>query len=83
MPDALMYEEEMFVVLETNQPEAFLTPEALLVKLKDALRPLQESLPLDLQDVGTLEAQAQKLMDTSCELTSARSIFAMVCCSIE
>ncbi|MFM7579429.1 MAG: chlororespiratory reduction protein 7, partial [Microcystaceae cyanobacterium] len=30
MPSLLMYQEEMFVILETDQEEQFLTPEELL-----------------------------------------------------
>ncbi|MHC5599464.1 MAG: CRR7 family NDH-1 assembly protein, partial [Nostoc sp.] len=38
MPDPLMYQQDHFVVLETNQPEQFLTPSELLEKLKTTLR---------------------------------------------
>lgn len=68
MPDSLMYDEEMFVVLETDQPELFLTPDELFLKLKEVLKSLQDDLPVDLQNTDTVEAQAKKLMDTSCEL---------------
>ena len=68
MPDALMYDEEMFVVLETDQPEVFLTPEALSIKLKGLLKSLHHNLPVDLEAISTIDAQVQHLMDTSCEL---------------
>jgi hypothetical protein len=68
MPDALMYDEEMFVVLETDQPEVFLTPEELSIKLKGLLKSLQNNLPMDLEAISTIDAQVQYLMDTSCEL---------------
>lgn len=68
MPDSLMYDEEMFVVLETDQSELFLTPDELFLKLKEVLKSLQDDLPVDLQNTDTVEAQAKKLMDTSCEL---------------
>jgi hypothetical protein len=68
MPDAIMFSGDAFVVLEPNQPEQFLTPEELLEKLKGVLSAMQDSLPRDLQSIKTVEAQAQHLMDTSCEL---------------
>ncbi|MBG1266159.1 chlororespiratory reduction protein 7 [Nostoc sp. WHI] len=69
MPDPLMYQQDNFVVLETNQPEQFLTPSELLEKLKTTLQRLQiQDLTPDLQKFNTVEAQAQYLLDTSCEL---------------
>lgn len=38
MPDPLMYQQDDFVVLETNQPEQFLTASELLEKLKSVLQ---------------------------------------------
>lgn len=68
MPDSIMFQEDAFVVLETNQPEQILTPEELLTKLKAILATRQDDLPRDLQKFADLEAQAKYLMDTSCEL---------------
>lgn len=68
MPDPMMFKQDAFVVLETNQPEQFLTPAALLEKLKSILATRQDDLPRDLQKFTDLEAQAQYLLDTSCEL---------------
>ncbi|MFN6463572.1 MAG: chlororespiratory reduction protein 7 [Nostoc sp. DedVER02] len=69
MPDPLMYQQDNFVVLETNQPEQFLTPSELLQKLKTTLQKLSsQDLPPDVQKFDTFEAQAQYLLDTSCEL---------------
>jgi hypothetical protein len=68
MPDSIMFQEDAFVVLETNQPEQILTPAELLEKLKAILATRQDDLPRDLQKFATVEAQAQYLMDTSCEL---------------
>ncbi|HBQ99334.1 MULTISPECIES: chlororespiratory reduction protein 7 [unclassified Roseofilum] len=68
MPDSLMYQSDGFVVLESNQPEQFLTEAELLHKLKACLSQLQEELPRDLQKFTTLEDQAKSLMETSCEL---------------
>jgi hypothetical protein len=63
-----MYQEDAFVVLETNQPEQFLTPAELLEKLKAILATRQDDLPRDLQKFTSVEEQAQYLMETSCEL---------------
>jgi Protein CHLORORESPIRATORY REDUCTION 7 len=71
MPDSIMFQEDAFVVLETNQPEQILNPEELLEKLKAVLATRQDDLPRDLQKFANLEAQAQHLMDTSCELDMA------------
>jgi hypothetical protein len=69
MPDPLMYQQDNFVVLETNQPEQFLTASELLEKLKKALLKLKlQDLPPDVQKFAAVEAQAQYLLDTSCEL---------------
>lgn len=68
MPDALMYDEGMYLLLETDQPEQFLTPAELLEKLEAVLAGQQDNLPPDLQQLPTLEAQAKRLVDTACEL---------------
>jgi hypothetical protein len=69
MPDPLMYQQDNFVVLETNQPEQFLTAQELLDKLKLVLSNFpHEELPTDLQNLESVDAQAQYLIDTSCEL---------------
>lgn len=69
MPDPLMYQsEDTYVLLETHQPEQFLTPKELLDKLKALLSTRQDDLPLDLQKFTDLESQATYLMETSCEL---------------
>ena len=69
MPDSLMYQQDDYVVLETNQPEQFLTSTELLEKLKQTLQQLkEEELPRDLKKIDSVQAQAQYLLDTSCEL---------------
>jgi Protein CHLORORESPIRATORY REDUCTION 7 len=68
MPHSLMYlPEETFVVLETNQPECFLSAAELLEKLKGVLSRCQAELPPDLQKFPSIETQAQHLMQTGCE----------------
>lgn len=68
MPDPLMYSEDAFVVLDSNQAEEFLTAPELLEKLKGVLAGLQDNLPRELQKFSDIEAQAKYLLDTSCEL---------------
>ncbi len=68
MRDSIMFQEDAFVVLETNQPEQFLTPTELLEKLKGVLATRQADLPRDLQKFASVEEQAQYLMETSCDL---------------
>lgn len=63
-----LYDEDTFVVLETNQPEQFLTAAELLEKLKVVLASGQEDLPPDVQKFSSVEAQAKYLIDTYCEL---------------
>ena len=68
MPDSLMYQEDVYVVLETDQPEVFLTPEELLLKLQAVLQATPpEDLPQELQRLETLEQQARRLVETGCE----------------
>jgi hypothetical protein len=69
MPNSLMYAEDHFVVLETNQPEQFLTATELLEKLAHVLSEIPFSdLPRDVQKFDSIPKQAQYLLDTSCEL---------------
>ena len=67
MPDPLMYESENFVVLETNQPEQFLTAAELTAKLRGILVDIQ-AVPPELQRFPNVEAQVQYLINTSCDL---------------
>lgn len=68
MPDSIMYQHDAYVVLETNQPEALLTPEELLEKIKGILATRQDDLPRDVQKFASVEKQSQYLLETSCEL---------------
>ena len=58
----------MFVILETDQEEQFLTPEELLDKLKIVLQNYPEELPRELQKFSNLEEKATYLRDNFCEL---------------
>jgi hypothetical protein len=64
----LLYQEDYFVVLETNQPEQILTAAETLSKLAAVLSTRQADLPRGLEAFSTPEAQAQHLIDTVCEL---------------
>lgn len=76
MPDSLMYsDEDMYVVLETNQPEQFLSAAELLAKLESVLSTQQADLPQDLHSIATVSEQAQYLLATSCELDLGPSQF--------
>jgi Protein CHLORORESPIRATORY REDUCTION 7 len=69
MPDSLMYQQDDFVILETNQPEQFLTASELLEKLKGILQTIDfQDLPFDLRSLDSVETRAKHLIDTSCEL---------------
>ncbi|KGF73645.1 hypothetical protein DO97_15135 [Neosynechococcus sphagnicola sy1] len=68
MSNPHLYDLENFVVLEANQPEQFLTAAELLDKLKVVLSHRQQDLPQDLHRFPTIEAQAQYLLETSCDL---------------
>jgi hypothetical protein len=63
-----MYDENQYVLLQPDQPECFLSAGELLEKLKSVLVQRQDNLPRDLATIPTIEAQAQRLLDTSCDL---------------
>lgn len=71
MSSASMYDEEHFVVLETNQPEEILTAAELSKKLRSILTARQDNLSSDLQQAGTIDEQIRYLLDTTCELDMA------------
>ena len=69
MSDSLMFQEDDFVILETNKPEKFLTASELLEKLEGILQQIKfEDLPADLQKFESSQTQAKHLLNTSCEL---------------
>ena len=67
MPDPLMYQEDMFVLLAPGEAEVFLTPAELLEKLQAVLSDKQDDLPRDLRKYPSVKAQAEHLIDTACE----------------
>lgn len=68
MPDSIMYQEEMFVVLESDQPEQFLTPEELFDKLKSLVQNYPDRLPRALENLPSLGEKVQYLRDNFCDL---------------
>lgn len=68
MPDSIMYQEDAFVVLETAQPEQFLTEEELREKLKQILASQGDNLPRELNKYNTIEEKAQHLIENYFEL---------------
>ena len=68
MTDSLMYNHDAFVVLETNQPEQFLTEAELLEKLSAILAHRQDDLPRGLERFASPTEQARYLVDTACDL---------------
>lgn len=68
MPDSIMYQEDGFVVLETDQAEQFLTPDELLNKLLAILESDPHHLPRELEKFPSLVEKAKHLRDNYCEL---------------
>ena len=67
MSHPLIHECANYVVLEPGKPEEILTDEETLEWLKKWLEDLDE-LPKDLQTQPSLNAVAQRLIDTDCDL---------------
>ncbi|MGF1485554.1 MAG: chlororespiratory reduction protein 7 [Prochloraceae cyanobacterium] len=69
MPDSMMYQEDYFVVLESDKPEVFLTPEELLEKLKVILQEKpEEEIPAQIKKFSSIEQRATHLRDNYCDL---------------
>jgi hypothetical protein len=68
MADPIMYQEDAFVVLETEQPEQFLTEKELREKLKQVLVSQGDNLPRELDKFNTLEEKAKHLITNYFEL---------------
>jgi hypothetical protein len=67
---AALRQEDYFVVLETNQPEQILTAAETIAKLIAVIQQKADELSpgLGLAQFDSLEAKAQHLIDTVCEL---------------
>ncbi|WP_267383406.1 chlororespiratory reduction protein 7 [Cyanobacterium sp. uoEpiScrs1] len=68
MVDSILYQENTFVVLETDQPEQIFTTQELLEKLKKVLLTCQDNLPRDLKKLTLIDEQAEFLKNNFCEL---------------
>ncbi|HAC64011.1 MAG TPA: chlororespiratory reduction protein 7 [Cyanothece sp. UBA12306] len=68
MPDSIMYQEDAFVVLETDHNEQILSPQELLKKLQTILSTRQDDLPRELEKFTSVEEQAEYLRDNFYEL---------------
>jgi Protein CHLORORESPIRATORY REDUCTION 7 len=71
MSDSLMFNNDAYVVLETNRPEEILSPVEMFAKLKEIVIKFAEDLPIDLQQIDSVDNRVQYLLDTSCELDLA------------
>ena len=71
MADAMLYDEDMYVLLAPGEAEVFMTPPELLAHLQALLSERQDNLPRDLQRFPEPAQQAEHLMSTSCELEIA------------
>ncbi|RPF82778.1 MAG: chlororespiratory reduction protein 7 [Synechococcus sp. TMED20] len=67
MSDPLIRACDDYVVLEPGKPEQLLSAADTLTWLTDHLRRL-ETLPADLRNQPTVQAAAQRLLDTACDL---------------
>jgi hypothetical protein len=63
-----MYQEDGFVVLESDQPEQFLTAQELQKKLLNILVSEEVDLPRELEKFDSLEKRAEYLMNNYFEL---------------
>jgi hypothetical protein len=68
MSNSIMYQEDGYVVLETNKPEQLMSESELLTKLKQILTISSGNLSLDLPGITSVEGQAKYLLDNYCEL---------------
>jgi Protein CHLORORESPIRATORY REDUCTION 7 len=68
MSDSLMFNNDAYVVLETNRPEELLTPVEMFAKLKEIVIKFAADLPIDVQQISGVDERVQYLLDTSCEL---------------
>lgn len=67
MPDPILYQEDYYVVLESDRPDEVLTAAAMLAKLEAVLAANPDRIPADVQRFPTIAQQAQYLFNTACE----------------
>lgn len=75
MSDPIMYQEDGYVVLETDEPEQFLTPEELKLKLEKYLAADEVDIPRELSKFDTISEQAEHLRDNYYELDIGENKF--------
>ena len=68
MADSIMYQEDGFVVLETDKPEQFMSPQELQQKLQGILSSGTVEIPRELTQFDSVEEQARHLMENYFEL---------------
>lgn len=68
MVDLRLYDTDAFVLLESNQAEQILTPEELRDRLLTVLKECSEDIPPDIKAYGSIDEQAEYLMENLCEL---------------
>ncbi len=68
MPDSIMYQEDAYVVLESDKEEEFMTAENLKTKLQNLLQSEAVDIPRELEKFDSTEEQAQHLLDNYFEL---------------
>jgi hypothetical protein len=68
MSDSLMFNNDAYVLLETDKPEQLLTPDEMFAKLQEIVIKFADDLPIDVQQITGVEERVQYLLDTSCEL---------------
>lgn len=66
MADSIMYQQDGYVVLETNKEEELMTESELLTKLETLLAS-QSDLPPDISKYSTSSQQAEYLLNNYCE----------------
>jgi hypothetical protein len=71
MQNSLMFNNDAYVVLETDKPEELLSPAEMFVKLKEIVVKFADDLPIDVRQISGVDRQVQYLLDTSCELDLA------------
>lgn len=68
MPDSIMYQEDGYIVLESDQPEQFMSAEELQAKLVNLLLLEEVIIPRELEQFDSAEIQAKHLLDNYFEL---------------
>lgn len=68
MSDSIMYQEDAYVVLESDKAEEFMTAKDLKTKLKSLLLSEEVDIPRELEKFDSTDAQAAHLLDNYFEL---------------